>query len=223
MLEKLLHHKKQEPPPEPEQPTINLKDLAKLETATEEQILSAIQKEPRLSERKESLARYLQKMEIKPLEVVEEKILRKQKLNRILVLMTQEIHNREQRQIQAQFEQQKDWNKENIPKLLPNIRFATKDVRLLREGMLNISVISWNTPESTKIKIGNVQFDLLKIHPSKWQELMTHKFTPMFFQVRGNAIRDGKEMGKWRNGSESYERNKQIQIVSPLWICFMVV
>lgn len=221
-----LLHRKEEQQPEPEKqeaPTIDLRELAKLETATEEQIILAIQKDQRLSERRESLSRYLQKMELKPLEVVEEKILRKQKLSRILVLITQEIHARQQKQASTQFQQEKDWNKENVLKLLPNIRFATRDTKLLRKGMLSLDVIDWHTPTTTKIKIGSTEFDLLKIHPSTWQNAIQHKFTPMFFQVRGTAIKNGKPMKAWRHGDESFEENKQIKLVSPVWLGIMVV
>jgi len=229
---KELLHRKEEQPPEPEKQAqeeeiINLKNLKKLENATDEQVLSAIKRDNRLEERRESLSRFMQKMEVRPLEIVEEKIERRQKLNRILVLITEEIHARQQKQASAQFQQHKDWNKNNIPKLLPNIRFATRDVRLLQKGMLSIDVISWNTPTTTTITIGSTKFDLLKIHPSRWQNAMTHKFSPMFFQISGGigtgATRNNKPMGRWRKGSETYARNKEIKIVSPVWLAIMVV
>lgn len=223
-LKQLFHNKDEEQQPtQPQQPLIDLKDLATLEDASEEAIIQAIQKEPRLSERRESLARFIQKMERKPLELIEEKILRRQKFSRILVLITQEIRAREQKQVLAQFKGQKEWNKENIPKLLPNIRFATRDVTLLRKGMLSIDVMNWHTPTTTKIKIGKTEFDLEKIHPSTWQNAMAHKFTPMFFQVRGTAIKNGKPMRPWRHGDESFEESKKIKIVSPVWLAIMVV
>jgi len=227
LKELLLRKKEESTEPEPEQQTISLKHLDKLENATEEQIVLAIQKDQRLNERRESLSRYLHKLELKPLEVVEEKILRKQKLQRILVLITQEINARKQRQIQAQFKGQKEWNKENVHKLLPNIRVATKDIRLLHEGMLSLDVISWHAPTTTKIKIGNEEFDLMRIHPSRWQNAIAHKFTPMFFQVSGGiqtgAVRDNKPMGRWRHGDESFARNKEIKVTNPVWLAIMVV
>ena len=225
---KQLFHKEEEPTkPELEQSIIDLTDLDKLENATEEQIVLAIQKDQRLSERRESLSRYLHKLELKPLEVVEEKIVRKQKLNRILVLISEEIHVRQQKQVLTKFKTQKDWNKENIPKLLPNIRFATKDIRLLHKGMLSIDVISWNTPENTTITIGSTKFDLMKIHPSQWQNAIAHKFSPMFFQVSGGiqtgAVRDNKPMKRWRSGNESFAENKKIKLVSPVYLMLMLV
>jgi len=222
-FKELLHRKQEEPENQEEAPIISLKDLAKLEDTPEEAIIQAIEREPRLSERRESLSRYLQKMEIKPLEVVEEKIVRKQKLNKILVLMTQEIHAREQRQIQAQYEQEKHGRKEIIAKVLPNVRYCTKDVSLLMSGVLSLDVMTWKIPESTKINVAEKEFDLNTIDSRKWREMIQFKFHPIFIRLQKNAMRHGKPIGHWRHGEETYTENKAIEIGAEIILAVMVV
>lgn len=223
MLRKLLHHKEEPTEPEPEQPKIDLTDLEELITANEQDVINAIQAEPRLEERKDSLIEYLKRMERKPLELIEEKMTRRKKLNKIVALIKREIHNREQQKVRIQFQQEKKWNEDNLEQLLPNVRYCTRDIPLLMRGLLTIDVMNWNTPTSTKIEIRGTEFDLNTIHPTKWREMLQSKFHPIYIRTQKNAMRDGKPLGKWRKGSETYERNKQIQIGTEVIFALMIV
>jgi len=223
--------KKQEPPPpeQKEEEQIKLSDITDLNTITQIQFQDLMKREntSQLSARLDTLKHHLKTMTFLPMETPEEKIKRKRKVNLFMSMLQTEITQRRNTQAKVQFESEKNWNKENIPRMLPNIRYTSgANVISLRKGMITLDIPVWQTPESTTIKIGHTEFDLMRMHPSIWKTMLQHKFTPMYFPITGTktgAIRNGKELKHWRTGKETYTEAQKIKLTQPTYLAIMLV
>lgn len=220
--------KKKEIQPKEEKP-LKFSDITDIETVSMEQFHEMLKQEPtnQLSARVDTLKRHFKTMTFKPLETVEEKQKRRRKINTFIGIIETEITKRRATKAKTDFANDKLWNEENVPKLLPNIRYCLgANVTNLRKGLINISIPQWQTPETTIIKIGDTQFDLMRIHPQEWKSLIQRKFTPAYFSISGTktgAKRNGKEMDRWRSGRESFIQNKKIKLVPSTYLALMVV
>ena len=228
-LKELLHHKKQPLPSEPE-PKNKLSEISNLDSISEAELIPLIKQETTstLRARLDTLIRHSKEMKFLPMETVEEKMQRRNKINKFISLFRTEIHNREQVKTKAQFKTQKISNKETVQRLIQDreIRYTTQSVNLYKRGLLTIDAMKWHTAESSKLKLGNVIFDLERIHPNTWQSLIQHKFAPTLIPISGartGAIREHKELKRWRSGAETYTENKNIKLVSETWLALMVV
>lgn len=231
-LSELLRRKKEEPtePENNEKQEMKLSEISNLDSISEAQLMKLIKQESTstLTARLDTLIRHSKEMKFLPMETVEEKIQRKNKINKFISIFQTEIHTREQVKTKAQFQQQKISNKETVQRLIRNreIRWTTQDVNLFKRGLISIDVMRWHTATSQIITIGTTKFDLEKIHPNTWKSLTEHKFAPTLIPISGirtGATREQKEMERWRSGKETYAENKKIKLVNPVYLAIMVV
>lgn len=188
-----------------------------------------------LAERARNLRLSINKMETLPFESPEEKIKRKQPLNKLLERVNRVIREKDGKIKTSQMQNSQEWVKTEIPLHFIKeraLRYACGvEVDGLRKGTYRLDHVKWQpvTEEAITIQTRSgrtLTFNLLeKISPRDWKAILNTPLSPKIYNIEKGVIglKKGKPVGIWEHPKNYQEARKMKPIIHQTYLAIMSV
>lgn len=230
-IKELLFRKKEEE----ESPIIPL-SMINLETANIENIKKALTTTnlTELYSRLDALKLYAMKMHTirKPIETAQERVKRQKKIRDIIQCFQAEITDRNKLKKVKQSKENIAWNKENVPRMLNDLRYAIHSYNHLRQGLDRLTDLKWIKPQSEIIEFKSntgrtIKFSLInRISTNILKRIMNSQLNPIFLRIESSPtgrIRNGKPVMLVRDSNEGYSGEQKIKEFTETYLGLMKV